>query len=212
MEDSFFVSSPDSENIIMEVTPGHFTTNSSHVSHYFDMTILKHNASVAKEVAQTLAPYYISNDITDTIICMEGTEIIGAYLADELIQEGTMVMNTEETIYVVRPVFNVNGQLIFQNHTRELIKDKNVILLVSSVSSGKSIHRALDCLSYYGGTLLGISSLFAAVPEIYGNEIHSMFTMEDIPDYRFFRADNCDLCKEGKKLDAIVNDSGYTVL
>lgn len=212
MEETFIVTSPQNANIVMAVTPGHFTTNSSHVSHYLDLRTLKYSAVAAADVARELAAPYISCEEIDTIVCMEGTEIIGAYLAEELMQEGPLVINSDEDIYVVRPMSNLNGQFVFQNSERAVIKSKNVILLVSSVSSGKTVYRALDFLSYYGGNLIGISALFAAVPNIGEHEIHTVFTDEDIPNYRFYRAGDCALCEEGRKLDGIANYGGYTEL
>ena len=93
-QESFTVSSPKDPAIAIKVTPGHFATSSSHVSHYLDMTSLKTRASVAKEVARELAVAYLSSRDVNTIVCMENTEIIGAYLAEELLQEGIMVMNS----------------------------------------------------------------------------------------------------------------------
>jgi orotate phosphoribosyltransferase len=192
--------------------PGAFHYKQLPVSHYLDMGTLKHNSTAAKEVAQELAIPYISCEIVDTIVCMEGTEIIGAYLAEELLKEGLLVMNADGNIDVISPMSNVNGQLIFQHNAPKLITNKNIILQVSSVSSGKTVYRALDSLSYLGGHLVGISSLFAPVPKVYGHEIHAVFTGEDIPDYSFFRAEECEMCNNGKKLDAIVNYGGYTEL
>lgn len=212
MSKSFLISSPKSSNIVMTVTPGHFTTSSSHVSHYLDMGALTHNVRAAKDVARELAIPYTSQHKIDTIVCLEGTQIIGAYLADELMREESRTMKTERAIFVASPMNNVNGQLIFQNNEHELIKNKNVLLLVSSVSSGKTVYRALDCLAYYGGKLIGISSLFAAVPNVYGHDVNAVFIGEDIPNYTFCRAADCKLCKEGMKLDAIVNYGGYTGL
>ena len=212
MEEKFVVSSTKNPKIVMEVTPGHFTTNVSHVSHYLDLGPLKHNIFAARDIARELAAQYISCELIDTIICMEGTEIIGAYLAEELVQEGTLIMNEDSNIYVISPMNNINGQLVFQKNEQHLIENKNIILLVSSVSSGKTVHRALECLSYYEGRLVGISALFAATPHIYDYDVNAIFTEEDIPDYYYSRVEECIMCHDGIKLDAIINNEGYNEL
>jgi orotate phosphoribosyltransferase len=196
--------------IVMNVIPGHFTTSHFHLTHYLDLNDLKTNASLAREVAIELALPYLSTTLIDTIVCMEGTEVIGAYMAEELLQEGTSVVNSGKKIHVVTPTNNINRQLVFQSNMQGLINEQNIILLVSSISSGITVKSALGCLSYYNGKLAGISALFNAFPEESEQEIHSLFTSEDIPGYQTFRPEECEMCKAGHKLDAIILPGGYT--
>ena len=48
--------------------------------------------------------------------------------------------------------------------------------------------------------------------KINGLEVKTIFTSKDIPDYRAYAPSECPMCKEGKKLDAIVNSYGYSKL
>jgi orotate phosphoribosyltransferase len=196
-------------SIRMKVVPGHFTTNSFHITHYMDLNNLKTNASVARQVAKELAAPYLSDTPVDTIVCIEGTEVIGAYLAEELLQRGSRFRSSDRQIHVVVPVNNVYRKLMFQHDMQELIDNKNIILLVSSISSGTTLGSALECLRYYGGKVVGISTLFNAHPEQFGQEIHSMFTSHDIPGYKLYSPNNCPICDEGRKLDAIIIHDGY---
>lgn len=207
---AYSVSLAKNPAINMNIIPGHFTTSHFHLTHYLDLDNLKTNSSLAREVAIELAQPYLTSTLVDTIVCMEGTEVIGAYMAAELLQEGTSVINSGKEIHVVTPMNNIKRQLMFQSNMQELINDRNIILLVSSISSGITINSALECLSYYGGILVGISALFNAYHEKFDQEIHSLFTNEDIPDYKIFRPSDCALCKEGQKLDAIIINDGYT--
>lgn len=195
--------------IVMNVIPGHFTTSHFHLTHYLDLDDLKTNSSIARDVAIELAAPYVSTTLIDTIVCVEGTEVIGAYIADELTQEGTSVINSDREIHVVTPINNINRQLIFQSNMEELIDGQNIILLVSSVSSGNTVKSALECLSYYNGKLVGISALFNTLNEESEYEIHSLFTNEDIPEYRMYSPNECVMCKAGRKLDAIIMPGGY---
>jgi orotate phosphoribosyltransferase len=68
----------------------------------------------------------------------------------------------------------------------------------------------MDCVSYYGGRLAGISALFVASPENQKDQINALFTSNDIPGYKLFPTAECELCKAGVKLDAIVSSEGYT--
>lgn len=205
----FDVSLTKNPSIKMKVVPGHFTTNSFHLTHYLDLNNLKTNASVAREVARELALPYLSTTLVDTIVCIEGTEVIGAYMAEELLQEGTSVINAGRQINVVVPVSNVYRKLMFQHDMQALIDNRNVILLVSSISSGASLNSALECLKYYGGKVVGISTLFNAYPEQFEQKIYTMFTSKDIPDYKLYSPNKCPICAEGRKLDAIIIHDGY---
>lgn len=207
---SFTVSLPKNPVINMNVIPGHFSTSQFHISHYLDLFDLKTNASIARDVATELALPYLANVPIDTIVCMEGTEVIGAYVAEELIRDGIGVLNSNETVHVLVPIHNINRKLMFQSNMQEQITNRNVLLLVSTISSGTTIQSALECLSYYGGRVVGISALFNAYPDNSEQEIHSMFTSEDIPGYKIYTPDKCPLCKDGKELDAIIMHYGYT--
>jgi orotate phosphoribosyltransferase len=209
-EKAFTVSLTKNPLITMKVIPGHFTTSHFHISHYLDFNELKTNVIAAKDVARELSIPYLANTSVDTIVCMEGTEIIGAFMAEELLQEGISVINSGKEIRILRPLSNVNGKLIFQSSMQQYIKDKDLILLVASISSGRTVQCAKECISYYGGVLAGISALFNAYPDKDEQEIFSMFTSEDIPGYQVYSPSECTICKDGHKLEAIINSEGYT--
>lgn len=210
---AFTVSLTKNPVIEINVIPGHFTTKHYHVTHYLDLNNLKNNASVASDVAIEMALPYLSSKLVDTIICMEGTEIIGAYMARELLQEGTSVINSGKDIHVLTPTVNINRKFVFQSNTQKLILNKNVVLLVSLMARGVTVNSVLECLSYYGGRVVGISTLFNTLPEehehgtrgIFNNiDVHSLFTNKDIPSYEISSPGECSKCKEGQGLDAIV--------
>jgi orotate phosphoribosyltransferase len=205
---AFRVSLEKNPLISINVIAGHFATSNIHINHYLDFSTMKSNASIARDVARELAIPYLSSSIVDTIVCMERTTVIGAYLAEELLQYGTSVMNSGGDIYVVRPASNINGKLVFKDNAIELINNRNIILLVSTVASGRTVKDALECLGYYGGKVTGISALFTASDNNQG--LHALFTAADIPGYKMFIPGDCELCKAGQKLDAIVNSEGYT--
>ncbi len=211
-QETFVVSSPKNQAITIKVSPGHFATNSSHISHYLDGSSLKTGASVEREDTRELAAIFLSGSLVETILCMENTEVIGAYLAEELLMDGTMSLSSSDEIHVMTPMQSHGGQLIFQPSERKHIEGKNILVLLATVASGRTVSRALDCLAYYGGKPVGIFSLFSAVPSARDLEIHSLFTDQDIPGYHFARMEHCKMCREGQRLEAIVNSSGYTQL
>ena len=204
---AFHVSLAKNPVISIKVIPGHFTNNSIHISHYIDVSRMKSNAMIARDVAQEMAMPYLSSTIVNTIVCMERTVVIGAYLAQELLQYGASVVNSGGDIHVVAPLSNINGNLVFQESSIGWISNQNIILLVASISSGRTVDSALECLAYYGGRVVGISTLFVASPNT--RKVNALFTADDIPEYRMFIPGECELCKAGQKLDAIISSEGY---
>ncbi len=191
--------------------PGHFATNHSHVNYYVDLTSIKTQHRMVRKAAAELARKYNVTKV-DTIICLEGTEVLGAYMADELTQASMVNINDGDDISVITPELNSNNQMIFRDNTQKLIWGKNVLLLISSASTGKSVNRAVECLNYYNGKLVGISALFSAVREIYGISVNSVFTEQDLPSYKTYLPSDCQMCKTNQKIDAIVNSFGYSKL
>ncbi len=191
------------------IIPGHFATNHSHVNYYIDLTAIKHRCKMAEEAARTLSDKYHHTDI-DTIICMDGCEVIGGYLASLLSQEGGYTINSQKDIAVITPEFNSNSQLIFRDNIQSMVWNKNVLLLIASATTGKTINRSLECIKYYGGKVVGISALFSAINEKGGVPIEAIFTTKDIPNYHTYDFKDCPECKEQHKIDAIVNSYGYS--
>jgi len=212
MKNFFTVTSKNNPKIAVQAAAGHFATSSAHRSHYIDIFDLKSRSSAAREAARELAVPYLANTVVDVIVHMDGTEVLAAYLADELLQAGYGVINEGSEIYIVTPMISADNRFVFHQSVREKIINKNVVLMVASMSTGATAQNVLECLSYYGCRLAGISAVFSAVPEVNGRKIHSLFTIEDIPDYRFCDPSECGMCKEGRKIDAVFNSEGYTDL
>ncbi len=200
------IESPKNRRIRIGIIPGHFATNHSHVNYYVDMTSIKTSHKMAKEAAAELAACYATTNI-DTIICLEGTEMLGAFLAEHLSGQG---INAGSDIAVVTPELNMNGQMIFRDNTQKKIWGKQILLLISSASTGKSIMRAVDCLQYYNGCLAAIASIFSAIRESHGINVQAIFYAEDLPKYESFSSSDCPMCRSGQKVDAIINSFGYS--
>lgn len=200
------------KNAIIRVIPGHFATNHSHINYYVDMTIMKSRKSEAAAAASILAKKYTTSTYIDTIICMDGCEVIGAYLAEELTASGIMSMNQHQTMYVVTPEMNPGGQLIFRDNMQFMIQGKHCLLLLASATTGRTIARAMECINYYGGILEGVSALFSASKTVEGMEINSIFGEDALNEYRTYDASNCPMCAKKQKIDAIVNSFGYSKL
>jgi len=152
------IRSRENPNLELIAFHGHFATRHSHNSHYLDITRLKHEYSLAHDTALALANHYIYEKSIDTIICMDGSEVIGAFLARQLTQKILFSVNNNKSICVVTPEYDSNGQLLFRENLVSMIHGRNMLLLISTVNSGKTARRALDCIQYYGGKTQGIAA------------------------------------------------------
>ena len=201
--------SRENKSVKIGVIPGHFATNHSHVNYYIDMTAIKSQHKMAESGAAVLAEHYRTTTPVDTIICLEGTEMLGAFLARELSQSGPS-MSAGRDICVITPELNANNQMIFRDNTQKMIWNQNILLLISSASTGKTINRSLECLQYYSGRLVGIAAIFSAIQDSHGLPVHAIFGEKDIPGYQTSISHECPQCGAKQKIDAIVNSFGYS--
>jgi len=198
-------------NAPLMVKSGHFATNHSHINFYVDMVALKTRANEAREVAKSLAESFLYDTSVDTIVCLEGTEIIGAFLGEELTKADVMSMNANKTICIIVSEY-INNQMIFRDNLQPLILNKNVLLLAASVTTGLSLNKGMEAIQYYGGNLQGIAAIFSLIREINDIEVVSVFGKEDLPDYASYDYRSCPYCQQGMKIDALVNAFGYSKL
>lgn len=66
------------QDLVLRVAKGHFATSHSHINYYIDVTMQKTRLSEARAVALELVSSYTHTTIVDTILCLDGTEVIGA--------------------------------------------------------------------------------------------------------------------------------------
>ena len=198
--------------LFLRVKKGHFATRNSHTNYYIDVTTQKFRMSEAKAIAKEIVSFYRSNTIIDTILCLDGTEVIGAFVAQELTDASFMNLNAHQTVYILSPEYIGNGQMIFRDNTSPMLKDKHVLILAASVTTGKTALSAIDAVTYYNGHIVGVSSIFATVSECDGYPVTSIFNPHDLEDFQSFKPHRCPMCQNGEKLEALVNSYGYSKL
>lgn len=212
MENYRKIISKEYPNVILRVVPGHFVTPNSHVNYYVDMTAIKSRTNEARWAAQAMSAIHYFTTPVDTIVAMDGTEIIGAYLAEELTKAGVISMNAHKAIYVLTPEYTPAGQMIFRDNIQPWIRGKNVLILLASVTTGASLTRAIQSLKYYGAMVSGVSAVFSIATAVAGLPVYSIFSKKDLPDYETHPLENCPLCKAGVPVDGICNGFGISTL
>lgn len=211
INDSFKLSSKR-KNLFLRLSKGHFATSHSHINYYIDVTTQKTRLSEAQAVAEELVSYYQSNTIVDTILCLDGTQVIGTCLANELTKGGFVNMNAHKTIYVVTPEHTTGSQILFRDNLIPMIEGKNVLILEASITTGYTALAAIEAVKYYGGRVSGVAAIFTSLDTCGGFPVRATFELKDLPDYASYSSHECPLCKKGEKIEALINSFGYSKL
>lgn len=200
------------KNLLLRVQRGHFATSHSHINYFIDVTMQKTRLSEAKAVAKELLSYYQTTTIIDTILCLDGMQVVGSCLAEQLTSNNFMNLNAHQTIYVVTPEYTAGSQMIFRDSIAQAITGKNVLILAASVVTGYTTKSAIEAITYYGGRVAGISSIFATVDKYLGYDVVSAFNPNDLPGYASYAPHECPMCRAGSRLEGLVNSFGFSKL
>ena len=196
----------------LRVARGHFATNHSHINYYIDITYQKTRLAEASSSARALVGNFINDTPVDTILCLDGTAVLGTCVAQELTKSGFHTINEHETIYVLEPEYNANSQIIFRDNIQDMIRNKHVLVLMASVTTGFTAKRSIEAIGYYGGHVAGVAAIYRAVDEVAGYPVRSVYSIQHLPDYASYDYRECPYCKQGQKLDALVNSFGISKL
>lgn len=199
-------------NVPLRIARGHFATNHSHINYYIDITFQKTRLSEAKTTAYALVSHFINDTPVDTVLCLDGTAVLGTCVAEELTKSGFSTINAHQTIYVLEPEYNANSQIIFRDNVRPMIAGKNVLILMASVTTGFTAKRSIEAIGYYGGNVVGVAAIYRNLDEIAGYPVRSVYNISDLPDYASYDYKECPYCKQGRKLDGLVNSFGFSAL
>ena len=127
-------------------------------------------------------------------------------------RRGVANYNQHKTIYVTSPELTSTGQNIFRDNMQMAVRDKHVLLLFGSLSTGRTVESLAECVKYYGAKISAACAIFSAVRKVGDIDITAVFHDEDIPNYQSYPLHDCPLCKQGIPIDAIVNSFGYSEL
>ena len=212
MEPKFFKLPVCVGDVTLRVAQGHFATRHSHINYFIDVTRQQSCLQEAEAVAQQLAQRLQANTMVDTILCMDGTRVIGTCLARQLTQEGYLSVSSGKEIYLLRENLSSGGQLIFRDNARFMLEGKNVLILLASITTGSTVEKGMRCVRYYGGNVAGVASVYSHLKEVDGVPVVSLFNTSDLPGYASYPPQECPLCKQGAEVDAVVDKFGYSKL
>jgi orotate phosphoribosyltransferase len=102
--------------------------------------------------------------------------------------------------------------MIFRDNIQTMIRNKHILILMASCTTGYTASKGIEAISYYGGEVVGVAALYSAVDKLGGLPVRSVYNLSDLPDYASFDYKDCPYCKNGRKIDALVNSHGYSSL
>ncbi len=199
-------------DVPLRAAKGHFATNHSHINYFIDITTQKTRLAEAKAVAKELAVKF-ANTKVDTILCLDGMTLVGACLAEALCSGSRPSADASE-IAVIEPEYNSYNQMTFRDNVQPYVRDKNVLILMASITTGYTAKRGIQGTKYYGGNVVGVAGLYRAVEKLEYRDVKlmSVFDPAELPNYESYDHNDCPFCKEGRRLDALVNSHGYSKL
>lgn len=203
---AYEIASHLNREITISVIPGHFATKHSHISHCIDMTKVKSQLDMSKAAAKIFAASFTGTPV-DTIISLERMKMVGAFLAEALSRGG---INARQNIAVISPEIT-NDKMLLRDNFLPYVKDRNVLLLTASATTGQTVNSGIEGIAYYGGTPVGAATVFGGEFEC-PVPIVKLFGVEDIEGYTYHYPQECPFCKQGQKVDAVVNSYGYSKL
>ncbi len=212
MQDYKKIDYAKNKDVVLRYVSGHFVTPNSHVNYYMDLTDMKSRQREARATGEELAEMYLSSDVIDTILCLNGMEVVGSYLANKLTKAGIISANRHQTMYITSPEYNVSGQMMFRENNQHMIRGKKVLILIDTATTGDTLRSAVGSVKFYGGQVVGISAIFSVATQIENFQIRSLYSTRDLPDYISYKPASCPLCEAGAPVDAICNGFGYSTL
>lgn len=190
--------------ICVKVIPGHFATKHSHISHCIDMTQVKSLLNMARSAAKILADSFLNTPV-DTIITLERMKMVGAFMAECLSASG---VNARQDIAVLTPEL-MGDKMLLRDNFLPYVMNNHVLLLTASATTGQTVNSGIEGIKYYGGSPAGAATVFGGEFEC-EVPVVKLFGVADIPGYTSYAPQECPMCKNGQKVDAVVNSYGYS--
>ena len=115
-------------------------------------------------------------------------------------------------MYIIKGELDSKGNLIFRDNARFMLEKKNVLILTCSLTTGTTAIQGKRSVEYYGGKVVGVASIYAAVDELAGLPVISIFDTNTLTDYASYSPSECPMCRKGEPIDAVVNTFGFSKL
>ena len=94
------------------------------------------------------------------------------------------------------------------------VPDGGICCIMGESGCGKStlIKLIMGIYAPDGGEIAGVAAIYRAVDQVEGHPVRSIFSVKDLPDYQSYESKDCPFCKKGRRIDALINSHGYSLL
>ena len=132
-------------------------------------------------------------------------KMVGAFMADYLSHSG---INVRQNIAVITPEL-MGEKMLLRDNFLPYVMNCHVLLLTASATTGQTVNSGIEGIRYYGGDPVGAATVFGGDFEC-DVPVVRLFGVNDIPKYISYSPQDCPLCKNNVKVDAVVNSYGYS--
>lgn len=204
-------------DIHLKVAKGHFATRNSHINYFIDVTEQKYGLRSADEVARILSSRIADmagGTLIDTILCLDGTSVIGASIARQLLKNGyrSAVNGEKDDMHIIKGEPNSRGHIVFRDNMLYMLEDQNVLIMMASLTTGTNALHGKKSIEFYGGKVVGVAAIYSQLDDLDGVPVLSLYDHSALGDYAIWKPSECPLCKQGIPVDAVVNTFGYSKL
>ncbi len=91
-----------------------------------------------------------------------------------------------------------------------MLEGKRVLILMCSLTTGTTALQGKRSVEYYGGQVVGVAAIYAAIHELEGLPVVSIFDCNVLTDYESHSPQDCPMCRRGEPVDAVVNTFGFS--
>jgi orotate phosphoribosyltransferase len=193
----------------LEMTPRAAVDTSEALSLAYTPGVAEPCLEIQKDIDKS---YELTRRWNTVAVVTDGTAVLGTCVAEELTKTGFRTINAHQSIYVLEPEYSAASQMIFRDNIQPMIRGKHVLVLMASVTTGFTAKRSIEAIRYYGGQVAGVAAIYRAVDQVEGYPVRSVYSIQDLPDYASYDYRDCPYCKQGIKIDALVNSFGFSAL
>ncbi|MDD2955337.1 MAG: hypothetical protein PHD67_03355 [Oscillospiraceae bacterium] len=181
--------------LYLTVTREHAAEPGCHMNRRVGTAGLRHSGKLAREAARLLAAPYQAGALVELILCEQGCEVVGSFLACELSGGNALSLNRGCDIRVAAFRWEEERPVLLEP---EPLSGQSVLLLADRLFPPD---KALCCAQWAAAqeaALSGVCALFGTPGKVGWRRVHCLFSAVEVPGFHFWPEEECPLCRAEK--------------